>query len=209
MVDLRRSEAAHPRIKTPVKYPASLALDHAGPIIIEVGPGRGDFLYHLAAAHPEALIVGIEIKPKRTDLLIARLQKRGIANVVVIQGDAREVLPQVFKECSVSEIHVNFPDPWPKRRHGRNRVMSEEFLHACVCTLAPSGTLFFATDDKPYADQVIKTAARIEGLSSCIEGGVAKDVDDAFPTYFAQKWKDMGRTLYYQRYVKKTDEIKT
>ncbi len=202
MILPRRLEVVHQPWKVPVMFPASLPIAEAGRLIIEVGPGRGDFLYHLAAAHPDALIVGIEIKRMRVDRLVERLQKRALTNVLLIQSDAREALPTLFAADSVNEIHVNFPDPWPKRKHGAHRVMSEEFLRECVRTLETRGSLFFATDDKPYADAVIKTAARVEELASCIEGGVAKDLDDAFPTYFARKWKEMGRTLYYQKYVK-------
>jgi tRNA (guanine-N7-)-methyltransferase len=190
--------------ETPVIFPATLSIADAGSIVVEVGPGRGDFLYHLAEKHPESLVVAVEIKGKRVDRLVRRLQMRGIENVMLIQSDARRALPECFEEVSIDEIHINFPDPWPKKRHTKNRLMNEGFLLECAARLKSGGTLHFSTDQEWYALEVRNLFADIASYEAQFEGGIAKDPPDAFPTLFMQKWREMGRSLYYQKYRKLT-----
>lgn len=187
-------------VRTPVLYPAAIELGAAEPLIVEVGPGRGDFLFHLAERNPAATVVGIEIKRKRVDKLIARTERRRLANVRLIQDDARHALPQFFADASVDEIHVNFPDPWPKKRHAKNRAVSPAFLAECARILKPNGHLFFATDSRPYADWVAENAQRVPRLKNCYDSPMLADLPDAFPTFFAEKWRAEGRTLTYQKY---------
>ncbi len=181
-------------------YPAcALPFDDAK-LIVEVGPGRGDFLFHLAETNPEASVVGIEIKKKRVDKLIVRTEKRGRRNVCIIQDDAREALPRFFGEASIDEIHIMFPDPWPKRRHEKNRAVNAAFLDICGSRLKPDGLLYFTTDHREYAEGVARIFAQIPEYESCYPGGISKSCCDAFPTFFAQKWIAMGREIFYQRY---------
>jgi len=187
---------------TPLKFPANLVIDSASSIIVEIGPGRGDFLYHLAESRPNSLIVAIEIKRKRVDRLISRLQKRDIDNVVVINSDARWALPNAFGLESIDEIHINFPDPWPKKRHTKNRMMQKAFLEECARRLKSCGHLYFATDQEWYAEEARLTFAEMNDLTSCFEEVIQRDPEASFPTLFMQKWREAGRTLFYQKYMK-------
>jgi len=204
MILKRLSEEPLKPWKTPVLFPATLKPECAKRLIVEVGPGRGDFLYHLAESHPEGLVAAIEIKRKRIDRLFHRLQNRGIENVMLIQSDARWALPRFFKIGSIDQIHINFPDPWPKNRHEKNRLMCEEFLAECASRLKTGGHLFFATDQEWYAQDVREIVQDIDSFSSCFDEGIRINPPGAFPTLFMQKWATAGRTLYYQRYYKIT-----
>jgi len=188
--------------ETTVAFPASLSIDAAESIIVEVGPGRGDFLYHLASEHPDSLVVAIEIKGKRIDRLVQRLQKRGIDNVLLIQDDARDAIEHLFLDASIDEINVNFPDPWPKNRHTKNRLMTAEFLQICAHRLKTGGRFNFATDQGWYAEDARAAFAQIDSLSSCYPEVIVTNPPDAFPTLFMEKWRDLGRTLHYQKYIK-------
>jgi tRNA (guanine-N7-)-methyltransferase len=202
MATARRHEQRDPRHyeRSAFLYPA-VALDGAGKkLIVEVGPGRGDFLFHMAELHPAALVVGIEIKGKRVDKLIARTERRGLRNVRLIQDDARAALPRHFNQCAVDEIHVQFPDPWPKHRHAKNRSMNEGFLTSCLRALKPGGTLTFITDHRPYAEEVAKRIMQFPQFESCYAESMMRDAPDAFPTFFAQKWISEGREITYQKY---------
>jgi len=183
-------------VRTPFFYPSTLGLDNATRLILEVGPGRGDFLFHLAETNPDSLVVGIEIKRKRVDKLIHRTEKRKLCNVIIIQDDARSALPRFFSDGSVDEIHINFPDPWPKNRHSGNRSVSTDFLNECRRVLKDGGFVNFVTDFIPYAAAVSDDASRIAGLVAC------DDANETFPTFFAMKWKKMGRKFVCRRYVK-------
>ncbi len=188
--------------ETTILFPASHRIDEAEAIIVEIGPGRGDFLYHLAAQHPDSLVVAIEIKRKRIDRLAHRLQKRRITNVLLVQSDARKALPELFPPNAIDEIHINFPDPWPKKRHTKNRLMSEAFLEQCALRLKPGGTLHFATDQGWYAEETRERFRAVEKLSSCYPEGIALNPPHAFPTLFMEKWRNLGRQLHYQKYEK-------
>lgn len=182
-------------------YPASPA--NLARKIIEIGPGRGDFLFHLAENNKDAAIYGIEIKGKRFDKLIKRTQKRGLDNIILIQDDGRNALVDHVKNNSIEKIYINFPDPWPKKRHTKNRLMNEPFLFSCLSVLKKEGELIFTTDFKNYAYQVAELFSSIDGFSNAYSGGILTDSPEAFPTFFAQKWKAEGRTIYYQKYIKK------
>ena len=179
-------------------YPAESSLTDRRGLILEIGPGRGDFLFHLASEHPQETVVGIEIKRIRFDKLVARIEQLGLDNVVLIQDDARRSLPRFFDDGHAATIHINFPDPWPKRRHGKNRVMNEDFIAELHRVLAPGGALFFQTDVEWYAKEVAEDMERHGILLAC-QDDPASDVV-TFPTYFLQKWKKQGRTIWYQKY---------
>lgn len=193
-------------IQMPFVYPASgisSFITHCGPpdyprLIVEIGPGRGDFLFHLAETNPDSAVVGIEIKRKRVDRLIRRVEKRGLKNICVIQDDAQCALPRFFKDSSVDAIHINFPDPWPKRRHAKNRTVCARFLSECRRTLRIEGTLSIVTDSKSYADEITKASRSIDGFSS-----IEADPDasySVYPTLFATKWEALGRYFFICRY---------
>ncbi|PIR20138.1 MAG: tRNA (guanosine(46)-N7)-methyltransferase TrmB [Deltaproteobacteria bacterium CG11_big_fil_rev_8_21_14_0_20_47_16] len=170
-----------------------------GRIIVEIGPGRGDFLFHLASQHPNALVCGIELMHERFDKLCVRREKNKLENVWLIQGDARRVLPEVFRE-GVHEIHIWFPDPWPKRKHFKNRLIQTPFVQSCADALIPNGVLYFTTDWCDYAEwtaDIIATNDRFESLN---HPAISTDDDGTFPSYFYQKWRAMGRNIYSQKY---------
>ena len=181
-------------------YPSAPRATEGERLIVEVGPGRGDFLFHLAESNPEARVVGIEIKGKRVDKLIKRTERRDLENVTIIQDDARSALPRHFAEGAIDEIHIHFPDPWPKKRHTKHRPINEEFLADCTKALKPSGTITFITDHLPYAEIAAELFVRTEGLAGCYRNTIETDVPGAFPTFFSEKWKSEGRRIYYQKY---------
>lgn len=185
---------------TPFVYPAGLSISSKSNLIVEIGPGRGDFLFYLAKTNPDAVIVGVEIKRKRIDKLIKRVEARDLKNVLLIQDDARTALPRDIKDKSADAIYINFPDPWPKRRHGKNRLFNEEFISECIRILKPKGTLNFATDVLWYAKEVAGDLTSNSHLKNCYPETIVSSSPDAFPTFFAEKWKSQGRKLYYQKY---------
>lgn len=197
-----RHETMDAIVKTPAIYPSSAGIGGTRRVIVEVGPGRGDFLFHLAEENPSAQVVGIEIKRKRTDLLIQRVERRGLRNIILIHDDARLALPRFFSAGSVDEIHINFPDPWPKRRHAKNRAASAEFLEQCTAALKAGGTLGFITDHLQYAIDVSDCLSSISDLKNAYHERYLTDVDGAFPTFFAMKWREEGRRITYQKYFK-------
>ena len=123
------------------------------PIHIEVGMGKGRFLMDMAVLHPEINYIGIEMYDS---VLLRAVQKREkleteLKNLFFIRMDARQ-LPEVFAEGEVDRIYLNFSDPWPKARHARRRLTSNEFFKLYDQVLTADGTVEFKTDNRPLFD---------------------------------------------------------
>ncbi|MDO8528186.1 MAG: hypothetical protein Q7T03_10955 [Deltaproteobacteria bacterium] len=161
--------------------------------ILEIGPGNGDFLLSLSKEFSGKKIAAIELREKRFRQIGRRLERNLAKNVTLLWGDARILLPQYFKKESFEKIYILFPDPWPKTRHALWRLLSGDFLQVLQGFLKPEGELLFATDEKPYADAVLKEIRKIAGWKLLPE--TSKTEIRAKPTYFEQKWMRAGRNI--------------
>lgn len=134
--------------------PVSSLIPGDGPIEIEIGPGRGGFLFERAAARPEARLVGLEIRLKWAAIVDERLNKRGLgARARVLNADAREALARLVPDASVSVFYLHFPDPWWKKRHEKRLVMGDALLDSIARLLHDGGELFVQTDVEERAQQ--------------------------------------------------------
>src|SRR5262249_22211048 len=124
---------------------------HPLPLVVEIGFGRGEFLLELAQRSPEQAFVGVELSYKRALKMARRLALLPLANVAIVQGRAEEVLRDTLEDSTVACIWLNFPDPWPKKRHARRRFVQTETLARLARRLVPGGLLRIATDDPDYA----------------------------------------------------------
>lgn len=131
-------------------YPSQEFRNHSS-LLLEIGPGRGDFLFHLSQENPNQPIVAIEYKRKRFEKLIERTRKKERGNISLILGDAREALPLFFHEEQLEKIFIFHPDPWPKRRHAKHRLIQPDFLKILAGKMKKGGLLTIQTDDAPYA----------------------------------------------------------
>jgi len=121
------------------------------PLVVEIGFGRGDTLLDAAAARPEWDHIGIEVHAPGIGYLLARAHDRGIGNVRILFGDARELLRRRFCDRSLEEIRIWFPDPWPKARHHKRRLVQPGFAELAASRLQPAGRILAATDNEDYA----------------------------------------------------------
>lgn len=133
-----------------------------GPRELEVGFGRGRFLIERALAAPGSRVLGIEIKAKWGHLVEERRKRDGLRNVVGLAADARLVLPRLGPDGGLARAFLHFPDPWWKKRHGKRRVLDEDFLREMARLLAPGAELFVQTDVEERAidmrDQIAEYA---------------------------------------------------
>jgi tRNA (guanine-N7-)-methyltransferase len=129
------------------------------PLVVEVGFGKDTFLLDRAQARPGDDHVGIERDPGRVAMFVAEAQRRALTNVRVLPIAAELALGLCFEDAAVAELHVYFPDPWPKARHAGNRLARPWFAREARRVLAADGRLVLATDDAPYAAQIRATLA--------------------------------------------------
>ena len=127
------------------------------PRVLEIGIGNGDALVHMAASEPGADYVGIEVHTPGIGHALRSLDAAGIENVRLVHHDAMEVLGQRIAPASLSRVNLFFPDPWPKKRHHKRRIVQTPFLDLVVRALEPGGLLHMATDWAPYAQWMLDT----------------------------------------------------
>ena len=136
----------------------------AAPLTLEIGFGNGESLLALAAAHPERDYVGIEVHRPGIGHLMLRAEELGLGNVRAICRDAVEVLQQCVAAGSLDELLLYFPDPWPKKRHHKRRIVQPAFVALVASRLRPGGVLRMATDWQPYAEHMLEVAAGCAAL---------------------------------------------
>ena len=129
------------------------------PRTLEIGFGNGESLVTLAAAHPERDFLGIEVHRPGVGHLMLRAEELGLDNLRVICRDAVEVLGQCLAPGSLDEVLLYFPDPWPKKRHHKRRIVQPPFVELVASRLRPGGMLRMATDWQPYAVHMLEVAA--------------------------------------------------
>jgi tRNA (guanine-N7-)-methyltransferase len=128
----------------------------SAPTFLEIGCGMGETTAHIAAAHPEHNYLGIEVHGPGVGSLLKQIAERELSNLRVIQHDAVEVLRDMIPADSLAGIHVYFPDPWPKKRHHKRRLLQTPFVHQLAMRLQPGGYLHCATDWEEYAQQMLE-----------------------------------------------------
>jgi tRNA (guanine-N7-)-methyltransferase len=125
------------------------------PRIMEIGFGNGDHLAALAGAHPECDYLGVEVHRPGVGHLLLAMERHALANVRIVCHDAVEVLEQQIPLRSLDEVIILFPDPWPKKRHHKRRLIQAPFVALLVERLKTGGLLRLATDWEAYAEQML------------------------------------------------------
>lgn len=125
------------------------------PRILEIGCGMGETTATIAAAHPQNDYLGIEVHTPGVGSLLKEITTRELANLRVIQHDAVEVVRDMIAPGALAGIHIFFPDPWPKKRQQKRRLIQPEFVALLATRLAPNGYLHCATDWEDYAHQML------------------------------------------------------
>ena len=126
----------------------------SAPVVLEIGFGNGDTLVQQAAAHPDFDFLGVEVHEPGIGHCLIAAREAGVNNLRLIADDAVDVLREQIPRGSISRINLYFPDPWPKKRHHKRRLVQPAFLELCAEALAAGGTLHIATDWAHYAEHI-------------------------------------------------------
>lgn len=139
----------------PAPLSFAAAFGRKAPVVAEVGFGMGETTAAIARDNPGTDYLAIEVHGPGVGSLLKRLEADSIPNVRVIQHDAVDVMREMVPEGSLAAIHVFFPDPWPKKRHHKRRLLQPAFVELAATRLAPSGLIHVATDWEDYATQAL------------------------------------------------------
>jgi tRNA (guanine-N7-)-methyltransferase len=139
---------------SPIDFGALFA--RQAPVVLEIGFGMGHTTAAIAAARPDTDFLGVEVYTPGVGSLLRHIEDDALTNVRIIQTDAVEVLKQRIEEASLAGVHIYFPDPWPKLRHHKRRLIQPPFIAHLATRIAPGGYLHCATDWEPYAQQMLE-----------------------------------------------------
>ena len=123
-------------------------------VIMEIGFGMGEATAQIAAADPTTGYLAVEVHRPGIGKLLLRIEEGGLKNVRAIEGDAFEIFEQMIVDSSLDGVHLFFPDPWPKARHFKRRIVNQEFIAAVAAKLKPGAFFHIATDWQPYAEWI-------------------------------------------------------
>jgi tRNA (guanine-N7-)-methyltransferase len=172
------------------------ALFGGSPVWLEIGFGGGEHLVHMAAHHPRVGIIGCEVFVNGVAMLLGKMREAGVGNLALYDGDVRDLL-EVLPDASVSKTFLNYPDPWPKRRHHRRRFVTQDHLSLLNRVMAPGAEFRVATDIPDYVRQTLAEVPRA-GFDLLGQGGVPWD--DWFSTRYEQKALREGRVPHYMTF---------
>jgi tRNA (guanine-N7-)-methyltransferase len=154
--------------------PAPVDLDRvfgrSAPKILEIGFGMGETTATIAREHPENDYLGVEVHTPGVGSLLKRIAESGLVNLRLVQHDAVEVLEHMIAPASLAGAHIFFPDPWPKKRHHKRRLIQPGFVALLASRLAPGAYLHAATDWQEYAEQILAVFAAAPGLANTAPG---------------------------------------
>ena len=161
---------------------------------LEVGFGDGRYTARRAKQEPSGAFVGLEISSTSLRRALRRMRRENLDNVRLLKTNANLAVRQLFAPDSLDSIIVNFPDPWPKERHEKNRLLQDSFFKLAANRLKPGGSIRLATDHPEYLE-FARTQSQLSGLYTL----KTQDPPEAvFETKYALKWKGQGKPLFYQ-----------
>jgi tRNA (guanine-N7-)-methyltransferase len=188
---------------------ASEALDLArafgrrAPVILEIGFGMGETTAAIALAHPERDFLGLEVHGPGVGALLKRVAELELSNVRVIRHDAVAVVADMIPVGSLAGVHVYFPDPWPKKRHHKRRLLTPTFVRQLAQRLAPNGLLHAATDWEDYALEILATCDAEPSLANTAEGFAPRPPWRP-ETKFEARGRKLGHPVFDVLFVRKS-----
>lgn len=182
-----------PYAAAPLDYAA--VFGRKAPVVLEIGCGMGETTATIAAQHPENDFIGIEVHTPGVGSLLKEIATRNLSNLRVIQHDAVEVVRDMIPPGSLAGIHIYFPDPWPKKRHHKRRLIQPPFVHQLALRLVPGGYLHCATDWEEYAQQMLEVLSA-ELLLENTAAGFAPRPEWRPQTKFEQRGLRLGHGVW-------------
>lgn len=199
-------EGLWPRYGLDVEAPLDLetVFGRSSENVLEIGFGMGDSLLSQAAAQTEHNFLGVEVHEAGIGRVLSEISRLGISNIRVIRGDAAEMLERCFRDQALDAVLLFFPDPWPKKRHNKRRLVQPEFVSLVCAKLKLGGRFELATDWQDYAEHmltVLEAEGRLENLAP--GGGFSKRPPQRPVTKFERRGERLGHRIFDLRFVRR------
>ncbi len=175
------------------------------PVDCEIGFGNGEFLIKKSQLHPERNFFGIDYAIESFRRAKKTIEKTNIPGVKIVCLEAKAAFIVLIPEKSLSHIYLNFPDPWPKKKHYKNRLLDREFLKIAASCSTNKGKIIIATDDPFYRDFILEEVAAVHLWEPLFQKGWTNELSDHFSTKYEKKWRNEGKEIFYMMFQKKAN----
>ena len=173
------------------------------PVVLEIGFGNGESLATMASDNPDKCYLGVEVHRPGVGNLLLNMERSGLANVRLSQADSVELLNKHIPDDSLSAVQIYFPDPWPKARHHKRRLVQPEFVQLLRRKLKAGGTVHLATDWQDYAEHMLETMEAAEGYVNATGPGQWLPRPGWRPkTKFERRGLRLGHAVHDLLYIK-------
>lgn len=180
-----------------------LFFDRTRPVCLEFCSGNGGWIAAKAIAEPECNWVAIERKFERVRRIWSKVKNFELANLLGVCGEGFRVARHFIPKESIRSVFINFPDPWPKRRHAKNRIVQVPFIQEVHRILEPEGVLTMVTDDALYSKLMIEVMLKFSHFESVFAHPYyVLDYPDYGTSYFEDLWREKGKDIYYHAFRK-------
>ena len=174
------------------------------PVILEIGFGNGDSLAQMAKDNPGLNYLGIEVHRPGVGHLLYLIEEQGIENLRIMSEDAVEIISNQIPEQALTGIQLFFPDPWPKKKHHKRRIVQPEFVKLLASRLKPGGFFHMATDWENYAEHMLEVMSAAEDFENSTQGGDFIPRPESRPlTKFEQRGQRLGHGVWDLLYIRK------
>jgi len=178
-------------------YDFSQVFGRTAPLIVEIGFGSGDSLAKMAAANPDNDYIGIEVHRPGVGHLMLLLDQLGLTNVRIYCHDAIEIIERKVADNSLAGVHLFFPDPWPKKKHHKRRIVRPSFVELLARKLQPGGYFHAATDWQNYAESMLEVLSAGTGICNSSNTGDYCERPEYRPlTKFEQRGIRLGHGVW-------------
>ncbi len=170
------------------------------PLSLEIGCGIGDFIVQLAQQNPDQNYIAIDIFNRGCNKTCRRIDDAELTNVRIMRTEARSLLLKHVKPQSLRAIYINCPDPWPKKRHRKRRLVNSDFLKIVLYYLEEGGDFNFSTDFADYGIEVSELLTAEPGFSNCHDRAYVHDLGDYPISKYMRRFLDLGQPIYYSHF---------
>lgn len=175
-----------------------------GPISVEFCSGNGTWIAEKARENPDWLWIAVERRFDRVRKIWSKKKNYSLSNLIVVAGQAEDFIEHYLKEDSVDAVYINFPDPWPKNKHAKNRLLQKPFAEKLARVVKKGGDACFVTDDAPYCQQMIAVMRETVGWTSLHpDPFYITQLEGYGASYFDDLWRAKGREIHYLQFINK------
>jgi tRNA (guanine-N7-)-methyltransferase len=183
-------------------FQALFGNDH--PLALEIGCGIGDFVVQIAARQPERNFIAIDIFNQGCRQTCTRIEQSGLTNILMMRIEARYLMHHYLGEKSLQAIYINCPDPWPKKRQRKRRLLNHEFADLALYCLEDGGVLNFCTDFADYGETVAEMLSRDKRFENLLSAAYTHNLGDYPTSKYMCRFLAQGQPIYLCRYRKRS-----